>query len=92
MVLSHTEVTVKFNNKKRRVVLCPMVFVLYADIGVCCDAKRADGGGVPPTETVLLQHRRSQRYLAIDDQRVVCIPLQRDDARCTFECKVTMSS
>jgi len=43
------------------------------------NVQRLDGSGRPSTEVVLLQHTHSQRYVAIRNNRVHCIPLQDDD-------------
>ena len=55
-----------------------------ADARGCYNVKRLRGAGVPRTSAVLLQNTHSQNYIAIQRNRVLCIPLQDDDPSCKF--------
>ena len=61
------------------------MFVMRTDISRSCNVKRLkDKAGDPPTEFALLQHKQSHNYIAFQGNQVLCIPLQRNDPRCTF--------
>jgi len=47
------------------------------------NVRRMTGAGDPATELVLLEHTHTQKYIAVQDNEPVCIPLQ-DDPTCTF--------
>jgi len=60
------------------------VFVVHADSPQYHNVQRKKEAGAPAEKPVLLHHAQTQGYIAIRDNKVVCIPLQSDDPTCTF--------
>jgi len=78
ITLFYITTATKSNNKQ----LC--VLILHADRSKCYNVQRFDEAREPCTSMVLLQHTRTKNYLSIQDNKLVCIPLQLNDPSCTF--------